>query len=71
MLHDLGFMQVRVRVHGQVARIETLPGQTGTIMSEKIREKVSRKFKKIGFSYVSVDLDGYRTGKMNDEILSG
>ncbi len=71
VLHDMGFLQVRVRVHGHMARIEVPPAQIGSLVSENVRTRVSRVLKKIGFNHVSIDMDGYRTGKMNDEILTG
>ena len=62
----LGFRQVRVRVHGNVARIEVLPDDIMKIM--EVRDKVSSTLKGYGFSYVSLDLTGYRTGSMNETL---
>ncbi|WP_299976412.1 ATP-dependent sacrificial sulfur transferase LarE [Desulfobacula sp.] len=66
-LQDLGFAQVRVRCHGKTARIEVEPGLVDRIFNSDIRQKVSKKFRKIGFEYTSIDIDGYKTGKMNHE----
>lgn len=68
LLLDLGFHQVRVRIHGRMARIEILPDEFEKLVSETVREQIVTKFKDYGFTYVSMDLTGYRTGSMN-EIL--
>lgn len=68
-LMDLGFKQMRVRVHDNLARIELLPEDIDRFMDADLRKKVDSYFKEIGFAYVSMDLLGYRTGSMN-EILS-
>ena len=65
MLMDIGFLQVRVRVHDRMARIELEPESIGRFMEEKIRTCVSRAFHELGFLYVTLDLDGYQTGSMN------
>ena len=64
LLLDLGFHQVRVRIHGQLARIETDPSEFEKLLSE--REKVTSAFRDYGFAYVTMDLTGYRTGSMNE-----
>lgn len=68
LLLDLGFEQMRVRVHGNLARIEVLPQDISRLMEEETRNKVQQAFKEYGFDYVSVDLKGYRTGSMNETI---
>lgn len=68
LLIDLGFRQMRVRIHGNIARIEILPEDFGRIMKPEIREEIVRKFKEYGFSYVTLDLQGYRTGSMNETL---
>lgn len=70
LLLDLGFRQLRVRIHGEMARIEVLPEDFPRIMQEEIRKKITEKLKEIGFSYVTLDLQGYRTGSMNETILN-
>ncbi|MBU8909730.1 MAG: ATP-dependent sacrificial sulfur transferase LarE [Desulfobacterales bacterium] len=59
-LQDLGFIQVRVRCHGKTARIEVEPGLVDRILNNDIRQKISKKFQKIGFEHTSIDIDGYR-----------
>lgn len=67
-LMSCGFTQMRVRVHGDLARIEVLPEAVMRLMEPHMREAVDAKFREYGFSYVTVDMRGYRTGSMN-EIL--
>ena len=66
-LMDLGFCQLRVRIHGEIARIEVLPDEFEKVLS--CRERITRAFKEYGFHYVTMVLQGYRTGSMN-EILA-
>ncbi len=68
-LMDLGFAQLRVRMHGDMARIELLSSDFERFMQEEIRIPVYNRLKALGFSYVSLDILGYRTGSMN-EVLS-
>jgi len=70
-LRDLGFGQLRVRVHGDVARIELPSEDMARLMEPDIRNKVYSAFKEIGFSYVALDLMGYRTGSLNETIDTG
>jgi uncharacterized protein len=71
LLLDLGFTQVRVRVHGadgEQARIELLPAEFPKLMEEATRRTVTDRFSEIGFTYISLDLKGYRTGSMNETL---
>lgn len=68
LLLDYGFRQVRVRIHGNLARIEVLPEQFDKLMEEKVRADVVAKLKEYGFLYVTMDLAGYRMGSMNDAL---
>lgn len=68
MLSDLGLRQVRVRAHGNIARIETEPEQFNILLDPGLREKISRRFHELGFPYVTLDIDGYKTGSMNIEL---
>jgi len=67
-LLDLGFQQVRVRHHGEIARIEVSPDEREKIFNVELMNKISAKLKKIGFKYVTLDLSGYRTGSMNEVL---
>ncbi|NIO11890.1 MAG: TIGR00268 family protein, partial [Deltaproteobacteria bacterium] len=64
----LGFRVFRVRYHDTVARIELAPEDLPRMLSSEVREVVTRRFRDTGFSYVSVDLQGYRQGAMNEAI---
>lgn len=68
LLLDLGFHQVRVRIHGMMARIEIEPAEFDKLMQPEIREKITKEFKSYGFTYVTLDLMGYRTGSMNETL---
>lgn len=64
-LIDKGFKQIRVRIHGNIARIEILPDAFDKFLEKNFRDEVATKFKEYGFSYVTLDLQGYRSGSMN------
>ncbi|MCH5266138.1 MAG: ATP-dependent sacrificial sulfur transferase LarE [Lachnospiraceae bacterium] len=68
LLLDSGFHQVRVRIHGMLARIEVLPEELPRLVQPKLREEIARRFKEFGFDYVTMDLMGYRTGSMNETL---
>lgn len=68
LLLDMGFHQVRVRIHGMMARIEIEPSQFDMLMKEDNRKKITEYFKSIGFTYVTLDLMGYRMGSMNETL---
>lgn len=68
LLLDLGFRQVRVRHHGTLARIEVTEEQFAKIMEPSVREQVNSRLKDLGFTYVAMDLSGYRTGSMNETL---
>ncbi len=64
-LLDLGFRQVRVRVHGALARIEIERSEFARIVQPDIAEPLAEYLRELGFLYVSLDLDGYKLGSMN------
>ncbi|MCR4618636.1 MAG: ATP-dependent sacrificial sulfur transferase LarE [Lachnospiraceae bacterium] len=67
-LREMGFEQVRVRAHGNLARIETLPEDIIKAAEPVNSAAINEYFRSIGFTYVSLDLGGYKTGSMNREI---
>lgn len=67
-LLDLGFRQVRVRHHGDIARIEVSTGERSRFFDEGLMDRVHEKLKETGFKYVALDLKGYRTGSMNETL---
>ena len=68
-LRSKGFKQLRVRHHDTIARIEIEPSDFSAITSEPLRSEINQEFKNIGYSYITLDLDGFRSGSLN-EILS-
>lgn len=66
-LHSLGFSQVRVRHHGAIARIEVDPKTMSRLMNGH-RTEIVQKLKSLGYTYVTIDLEGYRTGSMNETL---
>ena len=64
-IKELGFRQVRVRHHGEIARIEVEPEEIARLASPEIRRQVVEKFKEFGYLYTTQDLGGYRMGSMN------
>ena len=67
-LLDLGFSQVRVRSHERTARIELLPGEMERVLKEDLRKELVTRLKALGFLYVSLDLQGFRSGSMNEVL---
>jgi uncharacterized protein len=64
----LGFRVYRVRYHERLARIEVAPEELPRLLEPEIRGEVAVRFKEAGFTYVTVDLQGYRTGSLNETI---
>lgn len=67
-LLDMGIKQVRVRHHGEIARIEVAPEEREKFFNIEFMDKISSKFKEIGFIYTTLDIAGYRTGSMNEVL---
>lgn len=67
-LLDMGIKQVRVRHHGEIARIEVAPEEREKFFNIEFMDKISYKFKEIGFIYTTLDIAGYRTGSMNEVL---
>ena len=67
-LMDLGFHQFRVRIHGTMARIEVPEEEILKIADNETRAKITEKFRTLGFSYVTLDLQGFRSGSMNETL---
>ena len=68
LLLELGFRQMRVRIHGNLARIEVMPEDFGKAVA--LRERIHSELKGFGFTYAALDLAGYRTGSMNAPLRS-
>jgi uncharacterized protein len=67
-LHDLGFRQVRVRHHGEVVRIEIAHEELPQALQPDMAQQFARIFKSLGFKYVTLDLEGYRQGSLNESL---
>ena len=67
-LRDAGFVQCRVRHHGEVARIEVAAGELPRLLDAVLRETVVRRVKEAGYRFVTLDLQGYRTGSLNEGL---
>ena len=67
-LRDLGFGQVRVRLHGDIARVEVDPEEIDWILQKPVRERVVTALRELGFLYITLDLGGYHSGSMNKSL---
>lgn len=71
LLRAEGFTVFRVRYHGDTARIEVSPAEIARLAVSPLREKIASHFKAAGFRNVTVDLEGFRSGSMNEVLLNG
>jgi uncharacterized protein len=67
-LRGLGLVEFRVRHHDTVARIEVNPGDIEIVTTEPARSQIVEKFKSLGFKFVTVDLQGFRSGALNEAL---
>jgi pyridinium-3,5-biscarboxylic acid mononucleotide sulfurtransferase len=67
-LRDLGFRQFRVRLHDKLARIEISPEEMPRALSADMAAQIATQLKSAGFAYVSLDLEGYRQGSLNETL---
>jgi uncharacterized protein len=65
VIREMGFREFRVRVHGELARIEISSGELNRALDREFADKVAERFSAIGFKYVTLDLRGFRSGSMN------
>lgn len=70
-LREMGFLECRVRHHDQIARIEVEKSAIPGILENGKMDSIIRKFKEIGFLYVTVDLEGFRSGSLNEPLKKG
>ena len=68
-LYDLGVRQFRVRHHGDLARIELEPDEIPIVATQSARIQINERFKELGYKYVTLDLQGYRAGNLNGDVL--
>lgn len=69
ILRELGFREFRVRHHDQIVRLEIAPAEMDRALRRDVVDELARRFRELGFKYVTLDLHGYRTGALN-EVLS-
>jgi|SRR5579875_739666 uncharacterized protein len=69
LLRALGFKVVRVRYHGEVARLEVGRDEMARLLDPQIAELLSREFKNLGFRFVTLDLGGFRSGSLNEGVV--
>ncbi|MCP4544956.1 MAG: ATP-dependent sacrificial sulfur transferase LarE [bacterium] len=67
-LRSCGFTQIRVRHHGTLARIEVLPQELSRLLDDNLRQKIHSQLEEYGYTYVALDLRGYRSGSMNETL---
>ncbi len=67
-LRDLGFQQFRVRLHDKMARIELAKDELPRALSPEMADAIAKSLKAAGFSYVALDLEGYRQGSLNEAL---
>lgn len=68
VLRSLGFVECRVRHHDSIARIEVRPQDVAKLMAEPVRSQVIEKLKELGFQFVTADLQGFRSGSLNESL---
>ncbi len=66
-----GFGQLRVRDYGKIARIEVLAEDLPKLLKKRVRDRITRSLKKIGYVYITADLEGYRSGSLNETMTKG
>ncbi len=69
IMRELGFREFRVRHHAELVRLEIAPAELDRALDRAVTDELARRFRALGFRYVTLDLHGYRTGAMN-EVLS-
>ena len=71
ILRELGFREFRVRNHDTLVRIEISPDEMERALPKEIVDELARRFRELGFKYVTLDLHGYRSGSMNELLQLG
>lgn len=69
-LRKLGLKEVRLRHHGSLARLEVNPQAFALLINDKVRQQVISALKELGFTYITLDLEGYRSGSMNEVLVN-
>ena len=69
ILREFGFREFRVRHHDQLVRLEISPAEMDRVLRKELIEELAKRFRELGFKYVTLDLHGYRSGSLNESIL--
>ncbi len=69
-IRGLGFRQFRLRAHGELARVEIAPEELPRVLDAETMRRMAAELKQLGFTYVTLDLEGYRTGSLNASLKS-
>ncbi len=68
ILREFGFREFRVRHHDQLVRIEIAPAEMDRVLRKELIDELARRFRELGFKYVTLDLEGFRSGSMNEVL---
>jgi len=68
IMREMGFREFRVRHHDELVRLEIAPAEMAKALSAEVIDEFARRFRELGFKYVTLDLHGYRTGAMNEVL---
>lgn len=68
IMRELGFREFRVRHHDELVRLEVAPAELDRALKREVADELARRFRALGFRYVTLDLHGYRTGAMNEVL---
>lgn len=68
ILRNLGFREFRVRIHGDIVRLEIAPAEIEKALNKPMADRLAESFSKLGFQFVTLDLHGYRSGAMNEVL---
>jgi len=68
ILREFGFREFRVRHHDQLVRIEIAPAEMDRVLQKDLVAELARRFRELGFKYVTLDLEGFRSGSMNEVL---
>jgi uncharacterized protein len=68
ILREFGFREFRVRHHDQLVRLEISPAEMDRVLRKDLIDELARRFRELGFKYVTLDLDGFRSGSMNEVL---
>jgi uncharacterized protein len=68
ILRDFGFREFRVRHHDQLVRLEIAPAEMDQVLRKDLLDELAKRFRELGFKYVTLDLEGFRSGSMNEVL---